>query len=232
MVNFLSMLFNPHDYHCADYATYTFKMNKNISTDTTIQGRLDMMRKPQNDLRYIKTEKLIQNTFYAMLQEMDYSQVTVKELTNRAMINRKTFYLHYNSLDELLGRLQADIYAQVLESTSDVRLPRDLEKLIREFFLFCTQKDEITEKVICSQGNFSVGQSPADYVMKSMFHYSAPGNSHSSPDQSENNMIDAYLRGSIIFIYSQWVADGRKIPLERLIELTTWLISQGISKLP
>ncbi len=190
-----------------------------------------MTRKPQNDLRYIKTENLIQNTFCDMLREMDYSQITIKELTSRAMINRKTFYLHYNSLDELLGRLQTDIYSQVLELASDIRLPRDLEKLVQIFFLFCTQKDDITEKIICSQGNFAVGQSPADYVMKSMFHYSAPEDILSASDPSEYNIIDAYLRGSIIFIYSQWVADERKIPLERLIELTTWLVSQGIRKL-
>lgn len=189
------------------------------------------MREPQNDLRYIKTEKLIQNTFCDMLREMDYAQITIKDLTNRAMINRKTFYLHYNSLDELLGRLQMDIYEQVLARVDDVRLPRDLEKLMREFFLFCTDRDDITEKIICSQGNFPVGQSPADYVMKSMFHYSAPEDSHSAADPFEYNIIDAYLRGSIIFIYSQWVADGRKIPLERLIELATWLVSQGINKL-
>lgn len=193
--------------------------------------RWRMIREPQNDLRYIKTEKLIQDTFCDMLREMDYSQITIKDLTNRAMINRKTFYLHYNSLDELLGRLQMDIYEQVLARVDDVRLPRDLEKLMREFFLFCTNRDDITEKIICSQGNFPVGQSPADYVMKSMFHYSAPDDTHSEADPYVCNLIDAYLRGSIIFIYSQWVADGRKIPLERLIELATWLVSQGINQL-
>lgn len=190
-----------------------------------------MIREPQNDLRYIKTEKLIRDTFCDMLREMDYAQITIKDLTGRAMINRKTFYLHYNSLDELLGRLQMDIYEQVLARVDDVRLPRDLEKLMREFFLFCTDRDDITEKIICSQGNFPVGQSPADYVMKSMFHYSAPDDIPSEAAPFECNIIDAYLRGSIIFIYSQWVADERKIPLERLIGLATWLVSQGINKL-
>ena len=194
-------------------------------------GALYDIREPQNDLRYMKTENLIKNTFCDMLRETDYSQITIKDMTHRAMINRKTFYLHYHSLDELLGKLQTDIYAQVLALTSDVRLPRDLEKLIREFFLFCTNKDDITEKIICSQGNFPVGQSPADFVMKSMFHYSAPEISLSASAPFERNIIDAYLRGSIVFIYSQWIVDERKIPLERIIELTTWLLSQGISKL-
>ena len=49
-----------------------------------------MKRESQNDLRYIKTESLIQNTFKAMLLEMDYSQITIRKLVERAQINRKT----------------------------------------------------------------------------------------------------------------------------------------------
>ena len=64
-----------------------------------------------------------------------------------------------------------------------------------------------------------------------MFHYSAPEIGLSASAPFECNIINAYLRGSIVFIYSQWVADERKIPLERIIQLTTWLVSQGIRKL-
>jgi len=190
-----------------------------------------MKRKPQNDLRYIKTEKLIQTTFRNMLKEMDFAQITIKELTSRAMINRKTFYLHYGSLDELLSKLQDDIYAQILASTSEIKLPEDLEKLIRELFLFWTESDEINEKILCSQGNIPAGKNTGDYVIKSMFHYSMPNNSHTYSNRFENNIIDAYLSGSIMFIYSQWIADGRKIPLEKLIQLTAQLISQGMDTL-
>ena len=37
---------------------------------------------------------------------MDYEKITVRELTDRAMINRKTFYLHYETLDELLEEVR------------------------------------------------------------------------------------------------------------------------------
>ena len=50
------------------------------------------MRKPQDDLRYQKTEALIQKNFREMLEEMDYQQITIQELSLRAQINRKTFY--------------------------------------------------------------------------------------------------------------------------------------------
>ncbi len=123
-----------------------------------------MKREPQNDLRYIKTEKLIRETFCNMLLEMDYTQINIKELSERAMINRKTFYLHYNSLDELLGKMQLELYTDIIQSVSGIKLPKDLEKLIRDLFMFWANTDGINEKILLSQGNFPIGKSPGDYA--------------------------------------------------------------------
>lgn len=187
-----------------------------------------MKREPQNDLRYIKTEALIQETFRAMLLEMDYEQVTIKELTERARINRKTFYLHYASLDDLLARMQAGVYEVILQSISGIQLPGELETLVRRLFVFFSQVNAVDEKIVNSHGNFPVGKSPVDNAIKSMFHYTPPKKPLSDSQQLACHMIDAYLTGSITFIYSQWIADGRKMPLENLIELATQLISRGV----
>ena len=58
------------------------------------------------DLRVTKTKKAIMETFKKMLLELDYNSINVKNLCDRALINRRTFYLHYNSLDDLLYELQ------------------------------------------------------------------------------------------------------------------------------
>ena len=187
-----------------------------------------MQREPQNDLRYIKTENLIQETFRTMLLEMDYAQISIKELTERALINRKTFYLHYNSLDELLGKLQSELYQKILQSISDVKLPRDLEKLVRTLFLFWAHTDGVNEKILCSQGNFPIGKSPGDYARKMMFHHYHPDNQYPDCSEYEINIIDAYLSGSFIAIYTQWLADGRKIPLENIIHMAAQLIAHGL----
>lgn len=56
------------------------------------------MRQGKTDLRVIRTKKAIRDAFCAMIMEMDYPDITIKELTQRAMINRNTFYLHYDSM--------------------------------------------------------------------------------------------------------------------------------------
>lgn len=63
----------------------------------------------KNDLRFIKNENLIRNTFREMMSETEYPKISIKELTERAQINRKTFYLHYPSLDHLLTALQLEL---------------------------------------------------------------------------------------------------------------------------
>lgn len=49
----------------------------------------------KNDLRVIKTNKNIRSTFIQLLNEKDFSSITVKDILDRALINRSTFYKYY-----------------------------------------------------------------------------------------------------------------------------------------
>ena len=63
----------------------------------------------KNDLRIEKTRNLIIETFKTLLCEKDYEDITIKELTEKAKINKSTFYRHYSSLDKLMDTLQDEI---------------------------------------------------------------------------------------------------------------------------
>ena len=49
------------------------------------------MARHDTDLRVKKTRKAIRDSFCEMIMEMDYPDITITELTARAMINRNTF---------------------------------------------------------------------------------------------------------------------------------------------
>lgn len=59
------------------------------------------------DLRVQRTIKSIYDAFSELILERDYEKITVTELAKRAMINKKTFYRYYPTLDDLLAELQA-----------------------------------------------------------------------------------------------------------------------------
>lgn len=190
-----------------------------------------MEKKTRQDLRYKKTEALIRSTFRDMILEMDYAQITIRELTERANMNRKTFYLHYNSLDSLLGSMQTEIYEIILQSLSELRFPEDFEKLIRGIFSLWDISDEADKRILYSRGNFPIGKSPGDYARKAMFRLGCSNGYLSKYNAEQIELVDAYLNGAITFISWQKNVNKWSMPTEELIWFTTKLISQGLLSL-
>ena len=81
-----------------------------------------ILKKIKHDLRYIKTEKAIRKTFHELLQEKDISRITVKELTERAEINKTTFYAHYETLPDLVNTLETENIDYIINNLDQVQL--------------------------------------------------------------------------------------------------------------
>ena len=72
------------------------------------------MRERPDDKRVVKTIRTIHATFEQMMCEMDYRDITVKELCERALVNKKTFYRYYETLNYLLKEFQEDMISAYL----------------------------------------------------------------------------------------------------------------------
>lgn len=60
---------------------------------------------PKIDRRILKTKNSIKEAFKELLQRKKYSNITVRELADCANITRKTFYLHYNTLSDVVEEM-------------------------------------------------------------------------------------------------------------------------------
>ena len=67
----------------------------------------------KNDLRYIKTERLIVHT-YVNLRLRDPSPVKVSDLCREALINKTTFYSHYDTMESLRRHICRETVADIL----------------------------------------------------------------------------------------------------------------------
>ncbi len=54
----------------------------------------------KNDLRFIKTERLLEET-YIELKKKSSAPIKVNKLCEAALINKTTFYIHYETMDDL-----------------------------------------------------------------------------------------------------------------------------------
>ena len=184
-----------------------------------------MLLNGTEDLRVQKTVEEIQSTFEEM---MDYEKITVKELCERARINKKTFYRYYETLDALLTELQDIMTQEYLERIADYRVPEELDKINREFFLYSVEKGLAYEKITCS-GSYS-------YIRNQMI-----GNViHTTWEKStwlqlldplKQNILLGFIQSAGVEMYRRWVVDGKKIPLEEIIEISNKLLCSGVNGL-
>lgn len=148
-----------------------------------------------------------------MIDEIDYKNITIKELTARAAINWKTFYLQYTDLDDLLEQMQDDIIQKFLKE--------DIRKSIRFFFEYTANMPQLDEKLICSGSYAYIGEKINHEIMKQR---KAANKGAFSSDEYVDNLASAFFATTSITLYRQWIADEKRLPLEELIHTATKLI--------
>ena len=194
-----------------------------------------------NDLRVVKTIDAIHETFGQMICEMDYGKITVKELCARARINKKTFYRYYETLDFLLAEFQERMMADYLPRVQGYGFPDDLGRHIRAFFEFAEERGAVFEHVTLARNYEFARDAMIDGVMGNFLDEGTAaglkaGRGEGSGETgtlvdslaAERAIMVAFQMNATIEIYRQWVAGGKVIPLERIIQIATELEMRGI----
>lgn len=187
-----------------------------------------MLIKGTEDLRIQKTIAAIKESFEALIREKEYNEITVTELCQRAKINKKTFYHYYPTLDDLLDEMHMELSSAYIELVKDCRLPEEAEKVNRIFFEYSAAQGLAYEKITCSTGSYSASQQAMYRKVMDATWGKSPAFQRLS--REEQNLVLAFINSFGVGFYRQWVADGKKLPLERVIELSGTMMCGGLDR--
>ncbi|NMC84581.1 MAG: TetR/AcrR family transcriptional regulator [Anaerolineaceae bacterium] len=67
------------------------------------------------DPRVVRSRRQLQKALMELVAEKRYSDLSIQEVTQRAGLNRSTFYLHYTGLHELLEDCGKELFNQLHE---------------------------------------------------------------------------------------------------------------------
>ena len=142
------------------------------------------------------------------------------------MINRNTFYLHYDSIDALLQEFQDEIAGEFIEKQVSYTKMVDIRQMIRVFFEYMSNQSPLQDRLLCSGSCQFLYERINQQIME---HRKKVNRGAFGLDEASENIIFAYYGSITAIIYRRWAADGKKLSLEEVIGLATKLICEGMS---
>lgn len=85
------------------------------------------------DLRIVRTRKLIKEAFIDLIQEKGYEAITIQNISDRAMINRATFYLHYKDKPDLMEKLLNEVFNDLADAIKPCKYIQNKKVKISNF---------------------------------------------------------------------------------------------------
>ena len=115
------------------------------------------MYNKKQDLRVVKTKRLLYDTLIDLMKEMPFEEIKVSDICNRALINRSTFYSHYSDKYDLFSEYINDLkntLATSLENNRDYKDAREYYiELISIFLNHVEDKKDIYSSIMIHNRN-------------------------------------------------------------------------------
>ncbi|MDD8048144.1 MAG: TetR/AcrR family transcriptional regulator [Thomasclavelia sp.] len=183
------------------------------------------------DKRIIKTRQAIEDAYFKLLKDNDSSKITITNIAKEANIDRKTFYLHYHNVDEIINNFfqkEHNKFVSLITNGDDFysiltnqNLINCLNKTVEENF------DKI--KILASKRGY-------DYLWNEMIkrltdilvdHYK----SEFKTDEIQFRIYIQYYICATINVYLSWVKGELPITIDQLGELTNNAAIEGAKKI-
>lgn len=193
--------------------------------------------KPQRrDKRIERTEKAIYDAFFRLLEDNEYDRITISALAREAGIDRKTFYLHYASIDELSDSFLRERSRAFVESliarldAGEGRSGGEAIKIADLVSAFCRE----------TQGDISHLRSQVRHIPLEMMLDRLPdilteafvedGRLMRGSSTQHERLCVTFVAAGIAMLFRRWVLDADDMPpMEEVAELANVLVFEGVN---
>lgn len=186
-----------------------------------------MLNKPE-DRRIRRTRKLLRQGLAELMNEKDFKDITVKEITDRVDLNRGTFYLHYRDTYDLLEKVENELI-ETFESLIENYHPT--EENSSAFVIIDQVYDYITENLdICKILFFN--DSSTHYENKLLSIISSKGfeiNSRlfTGKDLKLAEYTSYFMACGMLGLVKKWLSEDMPIPKDNMVSMMDRIIANS-----
>ena len=190
----------------------------------------------KSESKYYNTACLMNEALILLLEKKEYSFITIKEICEKAGVNRSTFYLHYETMDDLLSETIEYVGKKIHKKFNNKVLDKqtiknskleDLFLITPEYllpYLEFLKENKAIYKIAYSQPNVLKEQYIVSHLFKNIFEPIL--DRFLVPREEQKYMMSFYLNGmSAVMI--EWIKNDCKLETQTILNILTKCLNLG-----
>lgn len=191
----------------------------------------------KSESKYYNTACLMDDALILLLDKKDFQYITVKEICVKAGVNRSTFYLHYETMQDLLeecGQFVLKNFYESMRHVDDFGMDRgevgvkefvaksslaDLylvtPKYLTPYLQFIRDNKRLYATVIKNVGLFKM-ENTYDYMFKKIF--SPILDRFDLPEKVRPYIVEFYISG-LMSVITKWIKNDCGESIDEIIEI-------------
>lgn len=190
----------------------------------------------KNESKYFNTAAKMDQAFLELLENKDFSYITVKEICAKAGVNRSTFYLHYETVEDLLSESVEYMNEQFLshmKQDTEVFMTRIKEcpveqlylvtpKYLKPYLSYIQEHKRIFYTAITKASTLRLDDS---YNRMFQHVFTPILDRYQVPVEDRRYMMAFYIQGMMAII-TEWLKDDCKDSMEHIMAVIQQCVTQ------
>lgn len=184
------------------------------------------------DLRVRRTRLFIRDAFFKLIEEKGFDAITIQDITEQAMINRSTFYRHYQDKHDLARRCLDETFSGLLERLENDLSAQDVSSAepSRNFRILFHHIEENADlyRLLFGKNGISIFISRLREYIIQLLRYRL----RSMPQEQQEGVLpqelfEEYLAGAYLGVIQWWLDHMYEQPAEKVASWLYQLVVQG-----
>ncbi|MCM1098221.1 MAG: TetR/AcrR family transcriptional regulator [Ruminococcus flavefaciens] len=181
-------------------------------------------KKDGTDRRVRRTRALLQQGLIQLMETKDVKDISVKELSDLADINRGTFYLHYTDIYDMLEKMEDELFREfneILDRTL-TRVPDSSETTLNEIFAFLERHRAFARVTMGPHGDLTFVNKLKKLVQERLY-------SILTVAQKEQDLvyIESFIVSGCTGVIETWLNHPDPRPPEEIAAICEGLLRKG-----
>lgn len=181
-----------------------------INTDLKKLTVLRMSNKESNQI----TRNCIETALILLMDEKEYEEITISELTRKAGVSRTAYYRNYESKDDILNTLLSSLIADVIQAMTQFSYSSEQELYWKTLFEAIKSRPEALTILLKAGFGYTI----LTEITKQM--------TAGIPEDNIQERFDMiFWSGAVFNVLINWLQNGMKQSVDEMVQICIYISS-------